>query len=1090
MNNFPENKITRQGNEIFHKDSEETFDEKMNWMYAAIVEFSDDAIISKTLDGIITSWNKGAEKMYGYTSEEVVGKCIDIIMPPELPDELFIIMNKVKAGKQIEHYETVRIKKDGRRINISVTVSPIKNKDGKIIAASAIARDITINKKLEEEGKKKEKELIEAQKIAHLGYWEWDLSTNLLSWSEELYKMFELSPASGGLTYDKYMNLVHPDDTDMLKGVLENAASDHKPFKIDHRVILSNNTIHYILGNGEVILDENGVVVRMRGVAQDITDRKRTERRLSAQFDITKVLSEASCISEAVPQILKLICESVDWQVGEYWSVDEKNNLLQLGGYWATESIVANEFLETSKKCKFGPGVSLQGRVWEQKKPLWSSNIIEEQFFPRSKLASNLKLHSAIAFPIMTKEQVLGVFTFYKEDVAEPDKELLKLLETLGTQIAEFIERKKSEPALLESKQLYKTLVDISPDAITLTDLSGKIIYCNQRTAELFGFGEIGNIIGQNFYTFITPEDESKAIDSENKTIKEGSTRDIQYTFIKKDGTRFFAEVNTSLLLDPEGKPKAFIGDIRDNTKRKNIEEKLAASLDVVEQARKQSDESRKKLQFLAEASNILNSSLDYHSTLASVAELITPKLADWCLIDLLNQNNELVRIAASNIQQDKTQLAQAVLKKITANPKATKGVYKVLKTGKPEIYSHIDDPFLIEYSKDDAQLKLLREMGIKSVMIVPLHARGKILGTIILISSDSGRIFNSMDLTITEDLAYRAGLAIDNAQLYREAKKLNEELEMKVNERTKQYEISNLELQKEVKNRKEIEEELRIRVHQQSIIAKLGQVALKSNDLSELMHTVVVEITKTLKIEFTKVMEHISEKKYFVLRSGVGWKEGYVGNAIVKDKKDSQAGFTFSVKEPVVVTDFRTETRFKIPSLLQEHNVLSGISVIIYEHDKKYGILGAHSVKSRNFTQDDVNFLQAGANIIGSAIEKEQEEFKFRALLEANPDAALIVDKEGIILMANSSTEILFEYEKAKMIGNHFEILIPERYRKKQLQNILSYLNDPHDQIIADGLNILGIKKHGDEIPIQIFFSSLNIETAKLILVTIRDKK
>ncbi|HYD18511.1 MAG TPA: PAS domain S-box protein [Patescibacteria group bacterium] len=110
---------------------------------AAIVESSDDAIIGKTLEGIITSWNPSATRIFGYQPEEAIGKHISLIIPPEREDEEFIIIGKVKSGQRVDHFETVRRHKDGRLIDISVTVSPIRNADGDIIGASKIARDIT-----------------------------------------------------------------------------------------------------------------------------------------------------------------------------------------------------------------------------------------------------------------------------------------------------------------------------------------------------------------------------------------------------------------------------------------------------------------------------------------------------------------------------------------------------------------------------------------------------------------------------------------------------------------------------------------------------------------------------------------------------------------------------------------------------------------------------------------------------------------------------------------------------------------------------------------------------------------------------------
>ena len=126
---------------------------------AAIVESSDDAIIGKTLDGIIFSWNSGAEKLYGYSSEEMKNRSISILLPPNRPDEMPMILARIKHGENIKHYETIRIRKDGSIIYVSLTTSPIKDMAGNIIGASTIARDVTERKRAEEEIKKLDQEL-------------------------------------------------------------------------------------------------------------------------------------------------------------------------------------------------------------------------------------------------------------------------------------------------------------------------------------------------------------------------------------------------------------------------------------------------------------------------------------------------------------------------------------------------------------------------------------------------------------------------------------------------------------------------------------------------------------------------------------------------------------------------------------------------------------------------------------------------------------------------------------------------------------------------------------------------------------------
>ncbi|MFL5246169.1 MAG: PAS domain S-box protein [Gemmataceae bacterium] len=124
--------------------------EEVQARLAAIVDDSEDAIVSKTLDGTILSWNAGAERLFGYTAAEAIGRLINLIIPPERQGEEFEVLARLRHGERVEHFETVRLSKEGRRIDISLTVSPVRDVEGRIIGASKIARDITYRKQAEE----------------------------------------------------------------------------------------------------------------------------------------------------------------------------------------------------------------------------------------------------------------------------------------------------------------------------------------------------------------------------------------------------------------------------------------------------------------------------------------------------------------------------------------------------------------------------------------------------------------------------------------------------------------------------------------------------------------------------------------------------------------------------------------------------------------------------------------------------------------------------------------------------------------------------------------------------------------------------
>ncbi|MBC8120133.1 MAG: PAS domain S-box protein, partial [Burkholderiaceae bacterium] len=116
-------------------------------LLAAIVSSSDDAIISKTLDGIITSWNASAERLFGYTADEAIGQPMTLIIPLARRNEETDILRRIRSGRRVEHFETMRVAKDGRELHVSLTISPVHDRDGRVIGASKVSRDITPQKR-------------------------------------------------------------------------------------------------------------------------------------------------------------------------------------------------------------------------------------------------------------------------------------------------------------------------------------------------------------------------------------------------------------------------------------------------------------------------------------------------------------------------------------------------------------------------------------------------------------------------------------------------------------------------------------------------------------------------------------------------------------------------------------------------------------------------------------------------------------------------------------------------------------------------------------------------------------------------------
>jgi PAS domain S-box-containing protein len=247
---------------------------------AAIVASSDDAIISKDLNGIITSWNTGATRVFGYTPEETIGKSITILIPRELWDEEPKILERLRRGERIDHFETVRVTKTGKRINVSLSISPVRDGKGRIIGASKIARDITERIRIQNALRDSQAQLALALESSKTAMFDWDIIHGRGTWNEQLAALHEFNPAGEYITAGEWRSLFHPDDLDRLVTDAERAYRDLDTFQFDFRTTPRNGETKWILSHGRVVRDSTGRAIRLIGTHTDITERKRSEQAL------------------------------------------------------------------------------------------------------------------------------------------------------------------------------------------------------------------------------------------------------------------------------------------------------------------------------------------------------------------------------------------------------------------------------------------------------------------------------------------------------------------------------------------------------------------------------------------------------------------------------------------------------------------------------------------------------------------------------------------------------------------------------------------------------------------------------------------
>ncbi|HET9101537.1 MAG TPA: histidine kinase dimerization/phospho-acceptor domain-containing protein, partial [Acidobacteriaceae bacterium] len=241
-----------------------------------------------------------------------------------------------------------------------------------------------------------------------------------------------------------WINLVHPDDREATTAEAAKVFQGYKTMRFRNRCRAKNGSYRWILWTAAAPADGQFFYATGR----DITETKRDEELLLAQYFVTKVLAEAPSLHQAAPQILKNICETLEWAAGTVWKLDKNEGLLRCVDTWHIPAANLREFSALTRSFTFDRGIGLPGRVWQDADALWIEDLNKDPNFPRAAIASKEGLHSAFGFPILLADEVLGVLEFFSHQIRQPDTKLLKLMSIVGSQIGQFLERTEAEAAL------------------------------------------------------------------------------------------------------------------------------------------------------------------------------------------------------------------------------------------------------------------------------------------------------------------------------------------------------------------------------------------------------------------------------------------------------------------------------------------------------------------------------------------------------------------------------------------------------------------------------------------------------------------
>ena len=524
--------------------------EEVRSMLAAIVESSDEAMISARLDGRILSWNEGAERLFGYKAEEVVGMDVSILAPPDHADDPDCLPALLRRGKRVSRLETVCTRQDGSSRDVLVSISPISDEQGKSVSASAIVRDITDRKGAERALQESEERFRSLFENATVGIYRTTPEGRIIMANPALVRMLGYGNFQELAALNLEKNGYHPSYPREL--FREQMNQEGTIRGLEAAWTKRNGSVIFLRESGRTIRGEQGEVLYYDGIVEDITEHRQAEEAMRASEQRYRLLFERN---------LAGVCRAT--LDGRF--LDCNDAYARILGYPSREEIIA----QPAQMVYFDPA---------ERADYWA------KLRERGTLSNyELRLRRKDGSPVW----VLANDTLLEGEV---NGQLVK-----ETTLIDITERKQAEAALIEERHLLRTLMENLPDKIYFKDRESRFIRVNNADARLFGLSDPAKLIGKTDFDFFTDEHAQQAFADELAILRTGQPmvgKEEKETW--PDGRVTWVSTTKMPLRDARGNIIGTFGVSRDITERKQAEQELRNAKEAAEAA------SRAKSEFLA----------------------------------------------------------------------------------------------------------------------------------------------------------------------------------------------------------------------------------------------------------------------------------------------------------------------------------------------------------------------------------------------------------------------------------------------------------------------------------------------------------
>ena len=458
----------------------------------AISDIGEGLVITE--DGRFVAGNAAYEHLTGYTSTELAafGSLIELAPEAErqrLADQL---ATRLKGGEVPFRYESALITKDGRLIQVETAVRTLTAEGNHRLLA--LVHDITERHRSEVAERDSERQfrtLFEQAQAA-------------MAFAGLDGRIFSVNPAfcewlgytDSELRSMALVDITHPDDVAKTQDAWRRVMAGEAPgFRFDQRFIRRDGQPLWADVNARMVRDESGTPLHFQTVAVDIGDRKRNEVLQAARFAVTHALVTSPGWDIAATDVLEGLCLALDWELAEYWEVDPAREVMHFVTAWKRPGRDTSAYEATAPEASYKRGEGLPGKVWEAGGPVSVSDLIADDS-ARAGAAVAAGLHGIAGFPVRSGRRVVGMISLHTWAPRDLDEGLVAVMNDVGSQIGEFVERKRAEVALQDSEKRMRSVLDNVSDGLATIDQAGIIESANPAVVKLFGYDE-QELVGQ-----------------------------------------------------------------------------------------------------------------------------------------------------------------------------------------------------------------------------------------------------------------------------------------------------------------------------------------------------------------------------------------------------------------------------------------------------------------------------------------------------------------------------------------------------------------------------------------------------------------